>query len=92
MNVRRTTATAAAATLLAVPATTHSPADDAFHPFGAYLHGARALTNTPLAPPSTEISARLAAVGLGVNALCRLPGDAFRDFLIVEKRPQQSKP
>jgi hypothetical protein len=79
---------------VAVPATTGSPADDALHPFGAYLLGARALSPLPVAPPGAELGRRLAAAGFRVSALARLPDDTFRNFLVIEKpiQPNTSTP
>jgi SAM-dependent methyltransferase len=81
-----------ACALLAVPATTGSPADDALHPFGAYLLGARALSPAPVAPPSSELGRRLATAGFRVDAVARLPDDAFRNFLIIEKQTNPTPP
>jgi hypothetical protein len=69
--------------ILAVPALSDCPSEDALHPVAAFLLGARAL-----AAPRAETSplpARLAAAGLDVRALARVPSDPFRDYLVVTK-------
>jgi hypothetical protein len=76
---------AGAVAVLAAPALSDSPADDALHPMGAFLLGARAL-GAPCAPPaSAPLPARLAAAGFEVTALARAPSDPFRDYVVVTK-------
>jgi hypothetical protein len=71
--------------VLAVPALTGSPSDDALHPVGAFLLGARALAAVDRREPEPPLPARLAAAGLEVSALARVPSDPFRDYLVVHK-------
>jgi hypothetical protein len=72
--------------LLAVPALSDSPADDALHPVGAFLLGARALEAAGLAAePAAALGARLARAGLSIDAVARVPSDPFRDYLIAHK-------
>jgi hypothetical protein len=70
--------------IVAVPALTDSPADDALHPVGAFLLGARAL-GAPSGLAAAPASARLARAGLTVDGLARVPSDPFRDYLIAHK-------
>jgi hypothetical protein len=71
--------------LLAVPALSDSPADDALHPLGAFLLGARALAAGLAAEPAAALGARLARAGLSIDAVARVPSDPFRDYLIAHK-------
>jgi hypothetical protein len=71
---------------IAVPALSGSPADDALHPLGAFLLGARALSPPPASGARAEtLGARLAEAGLVVRGLARVPSDPFRDYLIARK-------
>jgi hypothetical protein len=84
--------------VLAVSALSDSPADDALHPLGGFLLGARALASSRARaargarrgePP---LAARLAAVGFEVSALARVPSDPFRDYLVVHKPAANTNP
>jgi hypothetical protein len=70
--------------IVAVPALSDSPADDALHPVGAFLLGARAL-GAPAGLAAAPAGARLARAGLTIDALARVPSDPFRDYLIAHK-------
>jgi hypothetical protein len=69
------------AVIAAVSALSGNLADDALHPLGAYLHGAAA----PGGASAERLGARLAAAGLEVGALARVPSDPFRNYLIATK-------
>lgn len=71
--------------VLAVPAVSDSPADDALHPVGAFLLGARALAASRAHAATTPLPARLAAAGFEVRALARVPSNPFRDYVLVTK-------
>jgi hypothetical protein len=74
------------AAVVAVPAVSGSPGDDALHPVGAFLLGARALS-VPAAPgaDADALGARLCAAGLSVRAVARVASDPFRNYLIARK-------
>jgi len=73
--------------IFAAAATSESPADDALHPMGAFLQGVRAFK--PAAAPTEAgtamLGAHLAAAGLDVGGLARVPSDPFRNYLIAHK-------
>jgi hypothetical protein len=70
--------------VLAVPAVAGSPADDALHPVGAFLLGARVLAEAPGADEAA-LPARLAAAGFEIAGLARVPSDPFHDYVIATK-------
>lgn len=70
--------------IVAVPPLSGSPSDDALHPVGAFLLGARALGASPELAAAAA-GARLARAGLTIDALARLPSDPFRDYLVAHK-------
>jgi hypothetical protein len=80
---------AGGAAVLAVPALSDSPADDALHPVGPFLLGARALAAPRAA--ATPLPAQLAAAGFEVSALARVASDPFRDYLVVNKPVSQNR-
>jgi hypothetical protein len=71
---------------IAVPALSGSPSDDALHPLGAFLLGGRALSPPQAGDVGAEaLGSRLAAAGLVVRGLARVPSDPFRNYLIAHK-------
>ena len=75
-----------AVAVIAVPALSGSPADDALLPLGAFLLGGRALS-LPMAggADAHALGTRLAGAGLVVRGLARVPSDPFRNYLIARK-------
>jgi hypothetical protein len=73
--------------IIAVPGVAGSPADDALHPVGAFLLGARALAARAAA--QAPLPARLAAAGFEIRGLARVPSDPFRDYVVVNKPVSQ---
>jgi hypothetical protein len=78
--------------VLAVPALSGSPSDDALHPLGAFLLGGRVLSPPPANDAGAQaLGARLAAAGLVVRGLTRVPSDPFRNYLIARKPDSQNR-
>jgi hypothetical protein len=71
--------------VLAVPALSDNPSDDALHPVGPFLLGARALDASRERDDAGPLPALLAAAGFEVSALARVPSDPFRDYVVVNK-------